>query len=357
MGLIDFAAGVGQAGVQLGTDALRSMIEEEKASRLMEMQQRHAKAMQGEALAHGAEQGRLGREATATEGRLTREHQATLARNAETAADRRQAAGFTHAENLQVNALAHAEYLSDQTRALQERQLGISGGHLRLAREQAAMGKQIIGEDGRIAFVTPDGKGGVQVSGYLKTPDGKDFVAPKNISEAARLEFSAIGERIKALDKAVLEAVNPAAADRARAEILTLTDRQARILHGDRAPAAPAGGAAAGGPAIRDRFAPGSGDARGDAEFEDMKRRGAQAGPMSGPSRAAAPAAPAGGASTPAAADDPEPARYEGVGRARRETRAWQDWKERQDARDAERRGAEIRRVRDAARGGMIGGQ
>lgn len=347
MGLIDFAAGVGQAGVQLGTDALRSMIEEEKSARLMEMQQRHARVMQGEALAHSADQGRLGREATASEGRATREHQATLAGNAERAADRRQAAGFTHAENLQANALAHAEYLSDQTRALQERQLGISAGHLRLARDQAAMGKQIIGEDGRIAFVTPDGNGGARVSGYLKGPDGKDFVVPKNISEAAKLEFTAIGERIKALDKSILEAANPAAADRARAEIMTLTDQQRRILHGDRQAPAPGGA-----PEIKDRGAQGAGDARGNAEFEDMKRRGAQAGPLGGTGRTPTP----GAAPSSAKEDDPEPARYEGVGRARRETSAWQEWKKRENERSAEQRANEIRRARELSRGGMIGG-
>ena len=121
--------------------------------------------------------------------------------------------------------------------------------------------------------MTPDGKGGAKVSGYLKTPDGKDFVAPKNISEAAKLEFSAISERIKALDKVAADAMNPDGAQRARAEIMTLTDKQASILNGGKA--APAG------PAVKDPFAKGDNKAN-NAEFERMKEKGEKAGPMNG---------------------------------------------------------------------------
>lgn len=315
MGLLgDFAAGAGAVGAQMSMEALRSTIEEERASRLAEMQNKFQTARDERQNAFQSGENKLGRDLTVSENAATRAHQTTLHDKSETAADRRLGRQLEHAENLQTNALAHAEYLSDQTRAIQERQLGISAGHLALAREQAMMGKQVIGEDGRIAFVTPDGKGGAKVSGYLKTPDGKDFVAPKNISEAAKMEYSAISERIKALDKVAADAMNPDGAARARAEIMTLTEQQRQILGGKAAPGA--------APAVKDPFAP-KGDKAGDAKFEEMKRKGAEAGPMNGGGMINPPAksAPAG--------NDAEPVKFKNRGQI---TDEWKAWNERQIA-------------------------
>lgn len=282
----DFVAGAGAVGAQMSMDALKSTIEEERAARLAEMQNKFQTARDERQNTFTAGENKLGRDLTVSENAATRAQQTALADKSEAAADRRQGKQFEHAENLQAGALAHAEYLSDQTRALQERQLGISAGHLSLAREQAMMGKQIIGEDGRIAFVTPDGKGGAKVSGYLKTPDGKDFVAPKNISEAAKLEYSAISERIKALDKVAADSMNEKGAERARAEIVALTDQQRAIITGGK-PTQP------GATRLKeDPFAP-KGDKAGDAKFEDMKKAGEKAGPMNAPSARAAEADPA----------------------------------------------------------------
>lgn len=322
----DFVAGAGAVGAQMSMDALKSTIEEERAARLAEMQNKFQTARDERQNAFQSGENKLGRDLTVSENAATRAQQTALAERGEAAADKRLGRQLEHAENQQVNALAHAEYLSDQTRALQERQLGISAGHLALARDQAAMGKQIIGEDGRIAFVTPDGKGGAKVSGYLKTPDGKDFVAPKNISEAAKLEYSAISERIKALDKVAADSMNPDGAARARAEIMTLTDQQRNILTGGK-PAQPGAAPAA----VKDPFAP-KGDKAGDAKFEDMKKAGEKAGPMNAPS-----------AKAPVTGDDPEPPKFKNRGQVSAE---WEAWKERQDEKAAKARGAEIRAVR-----------
>lgn len=282
MGLLgDFAAGAGAVGAQMSMEALRSTIEEERATRLAEMQNRFQTARDERQNTFTAGENKLSRDLTVSEGAATRTHQTGLHDKSETAADRRQKSSQEHAENLQVNSLAHAEYLSDQQRALQEKQLAISGGHLALAREQAMKGTQVIGEDGRVAFVTTTrGKDGKPVANitYLKTEDGKDFIAPKNISESQKLEFNALSERIKALDKVAADSMNPEGAQRARAEILVLSDKQAAILNGGKA--APAG------PAVKDRFAP-NGDKAGDAKFEDTKRQSEKAGPMSGPAPAA----------------------------------------------------------------------
>lgn len=331
MGLLgDFAAGAGAVGAQMSMEALRSTIEEERATRLAEMQNRFQTARDERQNAFQASENKLGRDLTVSENAATRAHQTELHDKSEAAADRRQGKQFEHAENMQAGALAHAEYLSDQQRELQLKQIGISAGHLALAREAALKGNQVIGEDGRVAMVsTTRGKDGkpMVTTTYLKTEDGKDFIAPKNISEREKMEFNAISERIKALDKVAADSMNEKGAERARAEILVLSDQQRAILSGK--PAAKPGGEVSA--AVKDPFAA-KGPDKGDAKFEDMKRQGEKAGPMNA---APAKAAPTG--------DDPEPAKYKNRGQILPE---WEAWKERQDEKAAKARGAEIRAVR-----------
>ena len=127
MGLLgDFAAGAGAVGAQMSMEALRSTIEEERATRLAEMQNRFQTARDERQNAFQAGENKLGRDLTVSENAATRAHQTGLHDKSEAAADRRQGKQFEHAENMQAGALAHAEYLSDQQRELQLKQIGIS---------------------------------------------------------------------------------------------------------------------------------------------------------------------------------------------------------------------------------------
>ncbi len=246
-GLIDFVGGAGAAGAQMGLEAFRSTIEEERQARLMEMQQRFQMSRDQQQQTWASGERKAGQEFQAGEAAKGRDF--TSGENQKgrdfTAAEAQRGRDFTSSESQKGRDFTAGE--NDKSRKLEQQRIGISAANLQLAREQAQMGKQIIGEDGRVAFVGSDGKGGVKITGYLKTEDGKDFVAPKNISESAKMEFTSISERIKALDKVAAESLDDKAKETARAEIMKLTDRQAQILNGGKAPA---------GPAIKDPFAP-----------------------------------------------------------------------------------------------------
>lgn len=335
----DFLSGAGAVGAQMSMEALRSTIEEERTARLAEMQNKFQVARDN------ADRGfrtservagqdyQVGRD-VAERGFRTGEREAGQAFQsgeavkADTRLTDRMYVGASIAEEAETNRFEREQPNKDREFAQRDRQIGISGGHLALAREQAMKGAQVIGEDGRVAFVSTtrgaDGSPVVKTT-FLKTEDGKDFIAPKNISERQKMEFSAIGERIKALDKVAADAMNPDGAQRARAEILALTDKQAAILNGGKAVPA--------GPVVKDPFAK-KDDKAGDAKFEEMKARGAKAGPMVGPNSAPK-AAPVG--------DDAEPPKFKNRGQLSPE---WQAWKERQDAKAGQARGAEIRAVR-----------
>ncbi len=338
MGLLgDFAAGAGAVGAQMSMEALRSTIEEERATRLAEMQNKFQVARDNadrgfrtsERVA--GQEYQVGRD-VAERGFRTGEREAgqTFTSGEAVKADERAVGrmrvGASLAEEADVSRFNREQPNKDREFAQRDRQIGISGGQLALAREQAMKGTQVIGEDGRVAFVTTvrgsDGNP-VAKTTFLKNENGEDFIAPKNISERQKLEFNSIGERIKALDKVAADAMNPQGAERARAEILALTDKQAAILNGGKA--APAG------PAVKDRFSP-AGDKAGDAKFEDMKKAGEKAGPMNAPAAKAS-----------VTGNDAEPPKYKNRGQLSPE---WEAWKERQDERAAQARGAEIRAVR-----------
>lgn len=283
MGMIDFLGGAGAVGAQMGMEQIRSMAEEEKAARLMEMQNKFQTQRdeaqrtfaRGERVAsqeYQAGENQKGRDFTAGENQKGRDFSAGEAQKGRdfSASEAQKGRDFTAGEN-------------DKNRALEKQRIGIAAGQLQLAKETALRGQQVVQDDGRVAMVVV-GKDGTVKTTFLKTEDGKDFYAPKNITEKAKLEFNAISERVKALDKIAAESMDEKAKENARAQILALTDRQQQILGG--------GKETAKAPGVKDPFASTAG---GDAQFEDMKRRGAAAGPMN-----------AGGKAAPKAEGDPD---------------------------------------------------
>lgn len=317
----DFVAGAGAVGAQMSMDALKSTIEEERAARLAEMQNKFQTARDNADRGFRTSERVAGQEHQVTRDVAERGFRSAEAEKADARATDRMYVGASIAEEADVNRFEREQPNKEREFAQRDRQIGISGGANSLARErfqwekeQAEAGKAPTTlNDGTIGYAKiVKGADGQMTREFLplKDKDGNVVRGPKNLSESNKIIYGAQA-------KIAAEGSNPEAAKEATA-IMRAIEMNPSVDFGAIKLAEPGGAKA--------------GPSKGDAEYKDMQKRGEKAGPMNAP----APKAPVTG-------NDPEPPKYRNRGQLSPE---WEAWKERQDEKAAQARGAEIRAVR-----------
>lgn len=317
----DFVAGAGAVGAQMSMEALRSTIEEERATRLAEMQNKFQVGRDEVDRGFRSGEAEKDRGWRTGEAATDRTFRAGEAVKADERATDRMYVGASIAEEADVNRFEREQPNKDREFAQRDRQIGISGASNSLARErfqwdkeQAELGKApVVQNDGTIGFVktSKDADGNMRRTfAPLLDGDGKPVKGPKNLSESNKIIYGAQA-------KIAAEAGTPEVAKEAAA-IMRAIEMNPSVDFGSIKLAEPGGAKV--------------GPSKGDADYKEMQKKGEKAGPMNVPV-----------AKAPVTGGDPEPPKYRNRGQLSPE---WEAWKERQDEKAKNARGAEIRAVR-----------